>query len=349
MNAPTKNIPALDGLRALCLLLVYISHRAYFFPKDFYFSTLEIQNWGRVGVLLFFYLSGFLMAYHYIPNDRVATPLRYWGAFAIRRLLRIYPTYIAVLFALWGTSHFLASSYYTKYTFDAVVSHILLTLNYDVFWAIPIELKFYMLFPLLATAVLFLPSTTRPYWLFYLWILSIAYSYLYSWKTLSMNLTHIVPSYFLGGIFVASLMNTPIKLESAAYRRVLDIIFIACMAIMLCWGHMAVLDTMDSYRSYTILYSPLIVLILFSATHGSIVTQFLSHKIMRFIGRISFSIYLIHYSIHKITLFPIPTALALPLDVIMVFTLSYLVYCTIELPCNQLGRQLAGKINPGYP
>ncbi|MGI4755635.1 MAG: acyltransferase family protein [Janthinobacterium lividum] len=77
--------PALDGLRALAVLLVFASH---------FIELPEALSWGFTGVDLFFVLSGFLITG--ILYDSQSKPDRY-RVFYMRRVLRIFPLYYAVL------------------------------------------------------------------------------------------------------------------------------------------------------------------------------------------------------------------------------------------------------------
>ena len=82
--------PALDGLRAVAVLMVFAEHYlSEYLPKS--------EHWGWTGVDLFFVLSGFLITgILYDTRDdthRVRT-------FYVRRTLRIFPLYYGVLLAL---------------------------------------------------------------------------------------------------------------------------------------------------------------------------------------------------------------------------------------------------------
>ncbi len=86
--------PALDGLRALAFLMVFATH---------YLSL----PWGWGGVNFFFVLSGFLITG--ILYDTKDAPHRARN-FYMRRTLRIFPLYYAVLLAavlLWPMAHWL--------------------------------------------------------------------------------------------------------------------------------------------------------------------------------------------------------------------------------------------------
>ena len=80
-----KFYPALDGLRAVAVLLVFCQH---------YMGLHPSLNWGWTGVDLFFVLSGFLITG--ILYDTRETAHRFYN-FYMRRTLRIFPLYYAVL------------------------------------------------------------------------------------------------------------------------------------------------------------------------------------------------------------------------------------------------------------
>jgi peptidoglycan/LPS O-acetylase OafA/YrhL len=85
----TTYYPALDGLRGLAALMVVYGDMGYvgWVPL--------VVGCASIGVVLFFFLSSFLMGHHYMPGASRGMPdkkdLRYWGAFLSRRLMRVYP------------------------------------------------------------------------------------------------------------------------------------------------------------------------------------------------------------------------------------------------------------------
>jgi len=87
-----KHIPQLDGMRGLAILLVLFAHSAIAFTRVPAFRWIE--NYGNLGVQLFFVLSGFLITR--ILLDTKDTP-HFFRNFFVRRALRIYPLYYALL------------------------------------------------------------------------------------------------------------------------------------------------------------------------------------------------------------------------------------------------------------
>ena len=83
-----KFYPALDGFRAVAVLMVFYQH---------YIGINEPQlNWGWTGVDFFFVLSGFLIT-GILYDTRNAT--HRFRDFYVRRTLRIFPLYYGVLLA----------------------------------------------------------------------------------------------------------------------------------------------------------------------------------------------------------------------------------------------------------
>lgn len=84
-------LPALDGLRLIAFLLVFIHHA----PALLLFPIfIKIRSYGWIGVELFFVISAFLF-FHLFSAEYEKTRKINIRRFYIRRLLRIYPLMIA--------------------------------------------------------------------------------------------------------------------------------------------------------------------------------------------------------------------------------------------------------------
>jgi peptidoglycan/LPS O-acetylase OafA/YrhL len=147
------HIGALDGLRAIAILLVLLYHLtpgrdANHGLRSLHYKLAEI---GWSGVDLFFVLSGFLITTKLLEARDGRHRFR---DFYKRRALRICPLYyLALTIAFVATPVALGRQlpfwlYYSNFVNDAGVPHL------DHFWSLAIEEQFYLFWP----AVVFLTS-----------------------------------------------------------------------------------------------------------------------------------------------------------------------------------------------
>lgn len=121
-----ENINALDGLRAVALLLVVADHTWDFFSGA-----------GRSGVWIFMTLSGFLLAKPFVqqPERILSLPfLRHFFVRRVKRILPVYYTYILLVFLLHGR-------------LEEAALHFLFLKGNGHLWVVPQEICFYLLTP----------------------------------------------------------------------------------------------------------------------------------------------------------------------------------------------------------
>ena len=91
--------PNLNGLRFIAALLVIIHHieqQKSDFGLANIFAWGPIQLFGELGVVLFFVLSGFLITYLLLEEERTTSAIGVRN-FYIRRILRIWPLYFLIV------------------------------------------------------------------------------------------------------------------------------------------------------------------------------------------------------------------------------------------------------------
>ncbi|WP_348260832.1 acyltransferase [Telmatobacter sp. DSM 110680] len=145
----SKRLSSLDGIRAISIALVIGRHLAA--PRGWWKSAqFLIGDYGRLGVVVFFVVSGFLITSllisEYELNGSVSLKLFY-----ARRALRIFPasySYLLVVTAMW----FAGFIHLTKADFWCAVTY---TMNYlpgrswqvGHLWSLSVEEQFYLLWP----------------------------------------------------------------------------------------------------------------------------------------------------------------------------------------------------------
>lgn len=94
---PAGHLPALDGVRGIAVLIVIIHNSSWIVGESEHFLlelTSAVIATGWIGVQLFFALSGFLITG--ILLDTKHRP-KYFSSFYLRRTLRIFPAYYALI------------------------------------------------------------------------------------------------------------------------------------------------------------------------------------------------------------------------------------------------------------
>jgi len=146
LKTPPVQIPQLNGIRGIAILLILFVH---FFGHGF---LRYIFYFGWSGVDLFFVLSGFLITGILLDTKQ---DRGYFRNFWIRRILRIFPLYYAVLFVFAFISpHYPVTAWFGKYQ----IYFWTYTSNYLVlekgffpplghFWSLAIEEQFYLFWP----------------------------------------------------------------------------------------------------------------------------------------------------------------------------------------------------------
>ena len=143
--------PLFDSLRGLAVLSVLVWHVFVFTGAlDRRWVGDAVSTAGRLGPLLFFVLSGFLL---YRPW--VAGPPPEVGRFFRRRALRILPAYWFALtvLAVWpGISGVFTEDWWKYYFFLQLYDSDSLILGIPVTWTLCVEVTFYLALPLWVAA-----------------------------------------------------------------------------------------------------------------------------------------------------------------------------------------------------
>lgn len=332
---------ALDGLRGLAVLIVILSHSAN--AGLFFHPLLNFQYIGKIGVYLFFVLSAYLLDrqialafYHGKATSH------YWKNYFLRRFLRIYPLYVIALL-IYGTATLLGLETKINRAID-IPLHLLLLKGKDVFWSIPVEFKYYFISPVFmwfchaylkwhrVKTLLFFVSLTA---------LAVVVEFIFHLPLISTF--RFLPVFLVGTFLsVSDLWND--KFTPYISRPVLlDVLAMLALTLILCsfpfyfeklFGRSINSQSSALYLPYALLWG----LVLLSAKNGyGIIRYILEFKPLRFIGSISFSMYLFHMLF--LTLVPrlgISPQLQIYLFFALTLIFSSLSYLMVERPLSMI-------------
>src|SRR5947209_3439497 len=138
-----RRIPSLDGLRAISITLVMLSHLL----KWKHISVAVLGAYGSLGVFIFFVLSGYLIT-NLLLREYQRTSTISLRDFYLRRAFRIFPAafvFLVVVIVL----------YRHQMTWFHVAAAVLYVANMDItrpwifghLWSLSIEEQFYLLWP----------------------------------------------------------------------------------------------------------------------------------------------------------------------------------------------------------
>ncbi|AER56434.1 putative acyltransferase [Pseudoxanthomonas spadix BD-a59] len=288
-----EHMPALDGLRGLAAAIVLFSHLHLF--------TGDTDNLGRGGVLLFFALSGFLMAHLHLRQSINAVSVR---RFCAARIARIVPLYYSVVILGYLSTQVLGLEAFSKYDMDTLqLARLLLFVGkVSVFWSVGPEFQFYGFFVLI-WAITALSGVWRTYALVALGVFAVA-CYLAS-PTLPGILFVSKLQIFMVGIAAAMLRwwlaaHYPLPgagkviLQLAACAGILALVMPSTRMFLPLFPAASVAEHSRWYYADLprVLLAGLAVLAFSYSTWAS--NQLLGNWLMRELGRVSFSIYLLH-------------------------------------------------------
>ena len=157
--AGSARFEILDGVRAVALLSVFGYH--FGLPVD------PVMRFGGIGyriipnldlgVEIFFVLSGFLIFRPFAEANLLGTPFPKVGAYAIRRVSRIYPAYWVALTAFLILGEVKINGGFLRYLahYGLVQTYLPGDLRYAFdgigpAWSLVVEVSFYVLVPILA-------------------------------------------------------------------------------------------------------------------------------------------------------------------------------------------------------
>ena len=346
MNSKTKRIPSLDGLRAISIGLVLVSHmigtRGLFVPT----WVGKVFALGELGVRVFFVISGFLITSILIREieftGRINLP-----KFYLRRTLRIFPPYyvfLAVLIVLSAVG-------YLQLTFRDQLQALTYTANYyparswniGHTWSLSVEEQFYLLWP----AALILAGKRRGLYVAALLIVLLPFWRLAVWQffpsAVEIGVTFETAADALATGCVLAGAYVWLK-QRSYYNRILSSrFFVLVPLIVLAANALHDRPRLYFFFGFTIMNVGIAACIDWCVTnHSGRVGRFLNSTPLVFVGVISYSIYLWQqiflnrYSDSFLCKFPV--------NILMVAGAAMISYYLVEKPSLRLRQLLEMKL-----
>jgi len=348
---PIKNlrnkIDYLNSLRGIAVLMVIFTH------AGLYSTTTSLAPWLRSiigdasrGVQLFYILSAFTLFYSI--ESRSSDDKHRWVDFFIRRLFRIAPLWwlsIAVFIQLRNEFHFSSLNIFMNAIFLHGFHPRFINSIVVGGWSIAVEMNFYLLVPLFWKIC---SNTSRSvitlFWLYLatrlltlaLGVVTTPFSAQVWTEYLYYFLPHQLPVFIFGFILFHMVIRKDLILSRIASVH-------AALFILLIFSF-----SKDWFMSQCILLFPLVWIV--SAAPG---IKLWNNRVLQFIGRLSFSVYLVHFA--AVLLVRHTGVLDLITNPYLVFFcgfilvsatatgIAYLTYKLIEKPGIILGNRLIEK------
>lgn len=338
--AKFKNIPVLNGIRGLAVLIVFASHGS----NVFFGGRLLGDGGGQLGVMLFFMLSGFLMALLYMGESCTRQAIR---NFLVNRFARIYPMFALVVVGCFVVNQTRLQFwvYPVKTSLD-LLEHLSFIRGYNVLWTIGPEIIFYMLF----LALWKIRNASNRQFIGVIAILAcLAWLPINTGDTNALFALHNKLPFFMVGCLLGTKSESMLRIvRGGSERLAMTAAFWASVAMFLLsmpqvfnlMLHASIVSVGDSLPDPWA--NPLYLILTASLLVTAIISRpwILTNRVIGFVGKISFSFYLLHFAVlmNMYVLMPTHPLRAIALTATVTFALSSLSYLIIEVPLRNLIR-----------
>jgi peptidoglycan/LPS O-acetylase OafA/YrhL len=291
---------------------------------------------GKVGVWIFFVLSAFLLTRQFLETSTTSLSRYTLANYAFRRFFRIIPLYVLTLLIYVPFSYVVTRANFVDHlTFQEGKGHL---------WTVVAEVQYYFLLPLLAiglTKLLDVPRGMATTLLVALWIASIVIFPPSAFEISTTSVTAYLCIFLAGSIaaflFVRLGVSMPARWANALMLVALSIIVVTLPSV---WSFIVEPVAPDYfYRAYPMFALVSVALVASAAAAHSWADRIFSSSPLQFLGKISFSGYLIHPLLLRLTsgyAHTVGTAIAALISAAVILIASYVLYGLIEHPLSRL-------------
>jgi peptidoglycan/LPS O-acetylase OafA/YrhL len=302
------HFPNLNAIRFLAAVLVMVHHIELYkemFNLPNVFHQHNIQLMSKIGVTLFFVLSGFLITHLLLLEQNLTQKINI-KSFYMRRILRIWPLYYLIIFSAFfifpnidfmhlpghDNSHWYIKLFFFTFFMPNIIHALGAGLAFGTqTWSIGAEEQFYLIWPwlmkwfknklklVLAVIVIYMLFKSIFYWC-YTW--HVIFSYLHRiWYLFPID------NMAFGALFAVIHFNQYKKVISFLNQQLVQILTWLLVVILIYSG---ISLGFLHHQIYSILFG---VLIFNLATNPNSIVQFKS-TILDYLGKISYGLYMYH-------------------------------------------------------
>lgn len=382
MNA--KRIDSLDSLRGIaamvvvifhCLLSFHIFYDANYlnkFANEFvkYFTITPLHSlWaGKEAVLLFFVLSGFVLAIPFYEGRNTT-----YFIYIVRRFFRIYIPYITVmllsallvfLFLDFKDISGLSSTYNNRWehsvSLKAILSYIFM-INYDtsnvngVVWTLFHEIRISFILPLFIAIILrfnLIKGIVLSLGLNVVMYLTLDALTFFGGDAFLSIIATLKSSLYYCTFFILGAVLSKYRVQLVNMNFVPAVFKLLLFVISLLLINCRWVDVVFGINNDKIMdvISVTGILLLFSVVLASdFIKGILTKKPLLWLGKVSFSLYLIHIPVLMLTTIflgkIIPLEIAFVLVPLICLPIAHITHRFVEVPANVFGRNLSNKFS----
>lgn len=341
--------PALDGLRAIAVLVVIMFH-----------LNSNALPGGYLGVDIFFVLSGFLITSLLLEEWQTTGSLNV-GRFYWRRVVRLMPALFLVVGACWTYAYAFcteeeqlqhivhAGKMVLAFQTDWFFAHNMDFLSYFAHtWSLSVEGQFYLIWPLVLGFMLWRKAGPRAMALTML--LGILSCNLYRTLQIDPEATNVFPRLypklelrgdsFLTGALVAVLAGYNLLPQSARFRswlRGMAQASAVVLGILLYDGPSWQTQMYPMFHGLFLVVAAMVGVLLLALLYepSHLVSEVLESTFLTWIGKLSYGLYLWHFPMLMLlpaTTLKVPAPLVWKVQILATFAVATVSYYAIERP-----------------
>lgn len=366
-----KHLGELDSLRGIAAVAVMFFHFHFLWEESphpqweeklFMVPPLKFLIGGHAAVILFFLLSGFVLALPQIRGKKQS-----YAGYISKRICRIYLPYLVALSlavaGCWRFHGLQAFGYWFHLTWYAapsrslVLQHLLFLGDYDssayntAFWSVVQEMRISIVFPFVCAFILRRSNTVGAAIGGLLFVIAFVMErFAVAPETVSAGVSYL-------GIFIFGILAALSRDEMSAWLRQMSRakvqIFFWGSVFLFFYAHgIALVLKVGGKGTDLITAIAGVGLILYSLTDRR-ASAALTSRVPRFLGRISYSLYLLHgtvlFALVYMTYGKLPLwAIFVPFFVITI-GLATAMYKVVEVPSIDLGHAIAERLERKRP